>query len=342
MIDINISWNGTTFDLTQPNTTAYSGLVPVRSGFLFTKTSVAIKLFGFILAFICGTVGNGFVALVMWATPSLKTKRNSLLAWLIIADLLIGFTSALYLAIYQSLAFIVSTDPCQYTKVAAASFSVTTIATQAAIDLVIGVAVERYIAIVHPFEYATMITGRWSKITVSICWAVAIGRSIVHSIFIYQIDFSSCALPYSIVLQCAIEVPVYLIMASSITIMYGRIIVTIKRRSRINTNHVSAVVPQGGAADLVNKFDKELKAARSSGIILASMIISWFPYILGRFVQGIGDTRPYSQFLIDIGLSIGLFNHSMDWFIYGASSREYRNAMLDKLKTLTTLNRFVK
>ena len=55
----------------------------------------------FIVLFIVGTIGNGFMLYVIWKTPQLRSRTNILLAWLTVADITTGFTLTLYVGIYQ-------------------------------------------------------------------------------------------------------------------------------------------------------------------------------------------------------------------------------------------------
>ena len=310
----------------QSNATASRASSPI--GFLFTKTSVSIKFAFFMLVFVVGTVGNCFMAYVIWKNPQLRSRTNLLLAWLIYTDILVGFNMTLFIGIYQFLAFVIADTPCQYIRLAAVSFTVASISVESAIPLVVAIAIERYVAICHPFQYVIWITDRWAKGAVAVCWSIGFGHMVMNAAYLYKVDFTACKLPWDLVFQGATDGIVWLSASVTMILLYGRILmVAIQQRSKLTITPLAV-----GLQESAGKMKLELKAAKTTAFILGSMVLLWFPYILGKLLQASGDTRTYTQYLIDVGLSIGISNHALDWFIYGASSRDFRNAMKKTLK----------
>jgi len=70
----------------------------------------------------------------------------------------------------------------------------------------------------------------------------------------------------------------------------------------------------------------QFKALRLTSAIIGAYLVLWLPYGIGRGLQFVGDTRPYVTYLVDIGSSIGMFNSSFNWILYGAVSKTYQKA----------------
>ena len=160
--------------------------------FLFTKTSVTVKFVLFMVAFVMGTFGNGFVAYVIIKTPQLRSRANILLVGMITADLVTGFASTFLFAMCQFLAYVVSNNPCQYTQLVAAATAIASVPIEAAMAVVLTIAIDRYIAIVYPFHYANLVTEFRAKLAVGVCWLYGLGHGTIGAVYAGLADFSLC------------------------------------------------------------------------------------------------------------------------------------------------------
>ena len=206
-------------------------------GLLFTKTSVIIKFTIAMVMFLVGTTGNGFMVYVIWKSPHLRSNTNILMVWLIIADILVGFTGALYIGIYQLVAFVISGNPCRFIGIVASAFVFPIVPNMAAVAILVVIAVDRYIAIVHPFQYAILVTDRRINLAIVACWAYGLFFGVVHAVYLYRVDFSSCAPPYSMVMESVIDNSNYIAITLLMIFMYGRIFkVAMDQRNKIEAD----------------------------------------------------------------------------------------------------------
>ena len=245
-----------------------------------------------ILTVIIGTPGNAFMTYVIWKTPQLRSRTNILLAWLTIADILVLRTVNLFVAIHQFIIFVLSSNSCDYIKLVGASYTIVKIANQAAIGIMISYAIDRYVAIVYPFLYETLITERWAKMSVTVSWVYGFTIGFMYTIYLLtRVDLSSCNTPYSMIMQCVSDNGSYVVASVTMIILYGRIFkIAMEQRSKIDIDVLSS---SGGGQQVSQRsgaLRQELKAVRTTVLILGSFIILWFPYEVGKFLQTIRNT----------------------------------------------------
>ena len=292
---------------------------------MYTRQTISIKVPILFILMTVGTLGNGFVAYVIWKTPQLQSGARILLLWLILTDVLVAITGISFTAISQLVAFLLSNDPCQFTKVIGAGFVFSKSALYASIAIMVSITVDRYLAIVHPFYYATMVNERWAKMSVAISWLFSFLTSVIHAAYLTTVDFASCKSPYSLLMECILDNGTYAVGSTIMVAVYGRIFkIAIGQRCKI---HHQQVLPYAYNQDDNNRSKREFKTVRTTSMILGSFVVLWFPFEVGRFLQAIGITASYSQYLIDVGMPLGSTNHALNWVIYGLSSSEFRSAV---------------
>ena len=292
---------------------------------LLTKTAVIIKCCIVMLIVLIGIPGNGFMVYVIWKTQQLRNGTNILLAWFTISDMISCVFTSLFVAIYQLIAFVVFSKPCLFVYIYGYSYIWIKTGPGSGAAMMLAIAIDRYTAIAHPFLYNTLDTNKWAKASVMISWAYGFALSIACTAYLPYVDFSSCATPYSIVMQCVIDFGSYIVISPAIAVLYGRVfMIAIQQRSKVDILPNARTDKQSAGG----RFRAEMKAVKTTALIVGSFVIFWFPYALGRLLQGIGNINEYTQTLIDIGFSLGFFNESFNWLIYGATNKPFRMAMM--------------
>lgn len=81
----------------------------------------------------------------------------------------------------------------------------------------------------------------------------------------------------------------------------------------------------------VKKLRSERKAVRLTASIVGVFTVLWMPYVIGRFIHISGSSSVLGQYLSDIGASMGIFNSSINWVVYGLASRDFRKAVVKML-----------
>ena len=292
---------------------------------LLTKTTVIIKCCIVMPIALIGIPGNGFMVYVIWKTPQLKNGTNILLAWFTISDMISCVFTSLFVAISQLVAFVIFNNPCRFVYIYGYSYIWIKIAPFSGGAMMIAIAIDRYTAIAHPFLYNTLDTSKWAKASVTISWVYGFTLAIACTAYLPYVDFSSCGTPYSVLMQCVIDFGTYIAIAPTITVLYGRVImIAIQKRSKVDILPMAKTDKQTSGG----RFKAEMKAVKTTALIIGAFVIFWFLYFLGRLLQGIGNFNEYTQSMIDIGFSLGFFNESFNWLIYGATNKPFRLAMM--------------
>ena len=273
---------------------------------------------------------------VIWKTPKLRCTTNILLAWLTISDVSIDRNYVVHRCvpvldfryIPRSLSFLETHRGIERVGQVCPT-------PHSGIAMMITIAIDRYVAMVHPFSYSLVITEKWAKTSICLCWMYGLLTGISGSVYLFKIDFSTCSAPYSLVMQTVLDSGILTISSIVMIILYGRICLVAKRHnSQINVMTSNSLSETDTGSNQRVKYQKQLKITRSTAVIIGSFVILYFPMNLGRFLQGIGDTSPYTQNLIDVGIATGMFNEALNWLIYGLSSRQFRLAGGKILKSL--------
>ena len=292
---------------------------------LFTRDSVIIKFCFMMIFVVIGITGNSFLIYVILKSPQLlQHKTNVLVCNLIATDLLATITMCTFVAGYQLGIYVFSNNPCQFVPLVAASFPIFRVSVTAEKVCLILITIDRYIAIVYPLEYETKFTDTLARRLVVVPWLIGLTASFTYAMYLLKVDFSSCAPPYSMIMNFVFDTGAYAAVFCVMIISYGKIFKVVKeQRSKIADSNLQTTYSE--------RLSRELKAVLVLAVVLGTYIIFWFPYQVGRFMQAMGNTQPYTQITVDIGISLGSINYAVDWIIYGVSSKAFRRAIVNIL-----------
>ena len=315
-------------NLTDPSFQALNGMVP--SNTLQTVTGSTIRFILVLASLAVCIPGNSVTAYVIWKTPQLRSTTNSLYQWLVLTEIALAFSSTLLNAVYQFYAHVVMASQCDSLTLTKTSSAITRPAPIASTGILLSIAVDRYVAIVHPLHHSSIITDRWVNTAVALSWMVGLTFALTH--LVYNLTWTTCAHPVNFILVCVSDSGVYAIAATAMIVLYGLILKTaLRQRSKIDAVQMSSSV----RADSMTKDNvsrKEWKAAKTTLLIVGSCIVLWFPYSFGRFLQAIGNTAPFTQSFIDVGVPMGYFNHAINWIIYGVTNKNFRTALMEHFR----------
>ena len=237
------------------------------------------------LAFICLLVVlvNGFVIFLIFKNRTLKSITNMLLASLAFSDLISGFGGfPLLVSCFKSGIFIICVSSTIFFRFIAIS----------SICHVLLVACDRYIAIVHPFQHASVVT-KWRAIAATaFAWLFAFSASAIqlswygldeNSLFDYEaaLDFNVKYTKTCIVLFFAVPL---LLMCY----IYGRIFYI---SYRLTKNDRERVVIQHEHAQASHSLLQEWRGRSVLLIMLVIFVSCWLPF----FLTVIADHRKSMQ-----------------------------------------------
>lgn len=312
-----------------------------------TKVTVILKCAIRMLDCICGTLGNVLMLTAIKRTPRLWTKSNMLIAALAASDLFISGPQTIYFVTSQLVAYVFSDRPCDYRTMLAIAIPIQEIPYCTSHSLLVGIAIDRYVAIVYPLHYETKLTEARVKLIVACSYVLGILVGIVHALWLIDMDWSSCDFPYSVALQFAMDFSMYVLVASVFVVVYGRVfLIAVHHRKEIAlfhkpgaVGHVREKQSAGTGTGIIDQEEtgrrfkrKEFKAARMTGILICSFVLSWLPFHVGRGLQVSDNREQYTKNLLDIGSALGSTNVALQWIYYGIMSSDFKQAFLKILR----------
>jgi hypothetical protein len=324
-------------------------------------TSNIVKLILCMISFTCNVAGNGLTLTAIRKTPKLRTKADIILCSLTMADLFVAI-DIVYYSVYMAIdrAFL---NPCNF-AVPMTIFTAFAKAPAYVSSLHLTVAaVDRYVAVVHPFAYQDRLTDGVVRAMLAAVWIV--GCLLGASNWMWLINRKRR--PICQIVSPAyswLEVALFITTVTLVAAMYGRIL-KIAWNHHIRLNSELTVVFKFASAASTTTSDqqghqqnehqctqsqqqqpeqrqsqaaddgehkqakvrrKEFKAVYLTTAVVSAYAVLWCPYIIGRGLEAAGRSESYVASCINIGNGFGIFNSCFNWLLYGAVSKKYRQA----------------
>ncbi|XP_031573204.1 trace amine-associated receptor 13c-like [Actinia tenebrosa] len=252
---------------------------------------------------------NALIIFLVWKNPSLQIERVIVLAYLALADLMVGLLcQPLFIARGVSQLKTNSMN-CDINNGYISSqffFGIT-----ASIQLAL-VTYERYVAIIHPYQYPTRITVKRLTYATIVIWSLNMTVSILL--------FALLAFGEDIWYIDILYIPLGIFLTSAMVYWYVCIFVAIRRQRKIgqqqqnvNMNNVHTQQNYKGA----------ITAALLLGCFLVSLIPLLCTFLLKR-VLGSGFSNSVFLFLRPWGLTFVQLASFINPIIYGLRVRELR------------------
>ena len=297
-----------------------------------------------ILIMLVTFLGNFMVCLIVYLHHRLRTVTNYFIVSLAVSDLLISLLS-LPFRINQTLQngiWCLGYDICLTWIITDLICSCASICNLAAIS------VDRYIAIVHPFRYHSLMTTTVGWVVIGIVWTYSITwaalssfnwtESGVQHFFTNELCRKKDPIFYTVVTATAFYLPLLIVL-----VMYGLVFRVAMNQARA----VASLQSQGssnrdgrGRRFSIN-IVKEVKAAKTLAIVVGAFIICWFPFftflmislwnlpllqpprVSEEALKGLRGTFLYV---------LPAINSTLNPIIYALFNREFRSAFLRLLQ----------
>jgi hypothetical protein len=167
-----------------------------------------------------GLLLGGLLLVVIGTTPSLRTKTNKILASLTASDLATGL-SYLYYIPYSVITTVVN-DPCKFNVANVATRWTFLAAPYSTCCNMVVVAIDRYVAIVHPLHYETKITDAVVYGMIAAAWFIGISTGSISLFWLINADVKKCPiLPARFAFADAV---IYAAVTVIVSFLYGRIL----------------------------------------------------------------------------------------------------------------------
>ncbi|XP_070573438.1 adenosine receptor A2a-like [Ptychodera flava] len=284
---------------------------------------MAVELFYLITEIVIAVLavfGNGLVIWVIYQNKRLQTITNYFILSLAVADFLVG-SLAIPFAILTSYGLPANFEACLFMLsfllglCASSTFSL------------IGVSVDRYIAIVHPLRYHSYMTTKSAVAMIAASWFIAmiIGTLPMMGWNLGRPEEPQCFFMDVIAMEymffnfiVAIIVPLVVML-----ILYSIIFNTARKQIR---SIAALEVHMPNKNDRGRGTKKELKAAKSLAVIIIFFMVCWFPiYIIDTLFLFCPESCQVPLQLLYFSIFISHGNSALNPILYGFG-RDFRAA----------------
>jgi hypothetical protein len=317
------------------------------------------------IGFVCNVGGNGLTLTAIRKSPQLRSKADVIVNSLIVADLIISIQFLFYV--------VVSTKKdahyeCSPGQLIGRAFS-TTPTYVSMIHLVV-IAVDRYVAIVYPYDYEDRLTDGVVRAMVAATWIV--GSVLGCSNWLLLIVGRRRPICEILALDFIwLDVVLYIAVVTIVVSLYGSILkVAWNHHVRVHTEMPVVNIPQntkfitpaipGEQPEQQNELQnthpqqqpqqlhsemthhdkhkqakaqrKEFKAVYLATAVICTFVVLWLPFTIGRALEAAGQSDSYVDTFLNVGNGLGIANSSFNWILYGAVSKKYRRAYLRLLR----------
>uniref|UniRef100_T1D1U1 Putative octopamine receptor n=1 Tax=Cupiennius salei TaxID=6928 RepID=T1D1U1_CUPSA len=319
-----------------------------------------LKTCAVILIIFTAIFGNILIILSVYRHHKLRITTNYFIVSLACADILVALFAMSFNAtntLYGRWVF--NQGVCDFWNSCDVLFST------ASIMHLCCISVDRYYAIVKPFEYPNKITSKSVACMLATVWLVSGLLSFIpifsgwyttnEHLLKRSINPDVCEFvvnkPYAVVSSCiSFWVPCIIMISAYIRIYFeatkqekmicksSNIIPQYPRNSTdttaqmvVHTNHHrnSHVEDDHNTPTKRNivKMKREHKAAKTLGIIMGAFILCWLPFFIWYLTVSLCDSCHTPEIVVDILFWIGYFNSSLNPVIYAYFNTDFREAM---------------
>ncbi|XP_023213841.1 octopamine receptor-like [Centruroides sculpturatus] len=294
------------------NTTCYEAKPDV--------TTAVIVIVDAILA-VGAIFGNLVVMTAVYKYRQLRTVTNVFVVSLAAADLLVGLNVPYYVLFYFNTPLSCNKYGCLL------RYCSTIYASGCSMLSLVGVAVDRYVAIIYALSYPRIMTFRYATLYIVIVWLY---MGVISSMPLFGIGETfkpgnECDLYYTHTSTYALSVVAAHVLFTlvSTTVLYGIIF----REAWKQSLAVAAL-------EINHRVHKEAKTARTMALVLGVCLIGFLPYfcsITVRYIDGIKQEQVDAVKRWMVCLYFG--KSALNPIVYGWKNRDFRSAFKRLLLT---------
>ena len=268
-------------------------------------------------------IGNSMVVMAVIKFRKLRTSMNLFIVSLSVSDMLVAFpTIPLYVVF-----FVRGEVLRKYKYLCLSRYAFVVASMTGSIISLTFVSFDRYIAVIHPLHYQTLMTKRRVRYMLFGIWVYDIVFSIMPltGVNIWQEGmpchyFRVFPKPYTI-FTVPVTLGVCLVLSVS---MYVRVFRVAKqhqeRMKKFNVNNVKR-------KDINRRqMDKETRTAKVMAFVLLLFVIFWFPFLATSLLKYLPFAKTAFEIAKTFGVTIAMTNSVMNPIIYCWMRRDFQQA----------------
>lgn len=270
--------------------------LPLAHGVALITTNAVLGVFG--------TFGNLLVCVAVVANRRLRRSLNYLLFSLAIADLIVTVVcEPLLVAILGKITFF---SDCA-ANVERIYKTLSRVSCFASVAHMAAISVDRFISVVYPLRYKSIMESRGLKIMLMASW-----------VFPFTVPVLSVSIPDSFP-KAFLAVGAFAFMYAIIVVFYTLLVAFLVKR-RKKTNQLRA-----HSSSNANQASVEIRVAFTLAIVIGIFTVCWFPLMISLFVTGEPLVKPQGAAHMWIR-TVALSNSAMNFLIYTLRMPDFRQA----------------
>lgn len=255
----------------------------------------------------------------------LQTITNKFVVNLAASDIMVGVVLLYHSMLYIIPVLIKQKLSCLFFTVATSIPLMTSVINMAMIS------VDRYVAIVHPLRYPSIMTSRRTTIAILLPW-------IYNTLFactIFFLNTWSSKTPACRLIDLATDNYLYALVIMQffvpVMVIFTSYVLILKEVHKVNKRQVHLRLPPGVSTHSMGKITK---ATKTLFIVIGLFLVCWTPYFLYIFII-CSTKRPNNVTIYNIFIFLGLINSCLNPIVYGWKNKDFRKAF----KTLLRLQK---
>ncbi|XP_052097221.1 adenosine receptor A1-like [Mytilus californianus] len=268
--------------------------------------------------------GNALVIISLFKFRRLRTTTNMFIGSLALSDFLLGL---LTLPMYAL--FYLNTGMNKWKYLCLFKYSSVILSMSSSLINLVVIAVDRYIAILHPLKYQILMTKQRAKKIIICVW---IYHGIIGSLPSFGWNnydkYNGTVCDFFVVLPQA-----YSLFTAPTTILVGLLISLYLycHIYKVAREHNKKMVERKGT-QLNRQFSKDTKSAKAMVIILFFFFIFWVPFMLAGPLKYVKIAKNLFNIIKNFALSLAMCNSAINPFMYCWLRKDFKCAFQDLIK----------
>lgn len=274
----------------------------------FDFTVRFISTFLLIVIIILTLLGNSLVIRAFVSFRKLRNVTNYLVVSLAVTDILVAMFSMPVWA-----AYLLTGRPWIYSLWLKKIWqSMDILCSVASISHLLLISIERYICISSPLTYHSIVTTPKTRVAICAAWSFALTMTIIKLIT-WDMSFSTA---YQLTAFSLCFVAPVLIMSYAYIMIF-----------RVSRTQAKKMLLKIGEKTKKFCLPKELKAAKTLGVVMGAFVLCWFPFFFLNFFNALCRACPIQMEAVMVAKALHYFNSVLNPIIYGLMNKQFKTAL---------------